>query len=336
MVKKLVSNKFKIGDVEIPGLIIQGPMAGVANEAFRLISKKHGAALVCSEMVSIEGLRHKNEKSHKMISINQSEHPASLQLFGNDVEAFVKATKLVDQYSDCDIIDLNLGCPAPKVAIRSQSGSQLLKTPKLIGEIVEAVVANTTKPVTAKIRLGWDKENINAVEVAKIIEAAGASAITVHGRTRSEFYTGKADWQQIKAVKEAVKIPVIGNGDVLTPEDAKTMLEETGCDAVMISRGSQGNPWIFAQCNHYLATGELLPKPSFEEWKVTVLEHLDLLAALKGDHLGLREFRKHLNWYWDVLPKTKNIKAIKDLTNKIETRQDVLDLFMEYQKGLNN
>lgn len=309
-------------------------MAGVTNEAFRLMSKKHGAALVCCEMVSIEGLRHENQKSHKMIAIHENEHPVSLQLFGNDVEAFVKAAKLVTEYSDCDIIDLNLGCPAPKVAIKSQSGSQLLRTPELIGEIVKAVVANTTKPVTAKIRLGWDKDNINAVEVAKLIEAAGASAITVHGRTRSEFYTGHADWAQIKAVKDAVKIPVIGNGDVTSPEKAKQMLEETGCDAVMISRGAQGNPWIFEQCNHFLTTGEHLPKPEFNQWEKTVLEHLDLLINLKGEELALREFRKHLGWYWDVLPKTTNLKQIKETTNKIQTRKDVLDLFVEYQKGI--
>ncbi|ATZ19094.1 tRNA-dihydrouridine synthase B [Williamsoniiplasma somnilux] len=323
----------KIGNIEIKGKVVQGPMAGVSNEPFRLISKEHGAALVYAEMVSIEGILHENQKTHKMLKVNDQEHPMAMQIFGNDVESFVKATQFMEQYSNCDIIDLNLGCPAPKIAIRSASGSSLLKTPGLIFEIVKAVVANTTKPVTAKIRLGWDKESVNAVEVAKLIEQAGASAIAVHGRTRSEFYTGHADWDKIREVKEAVKIPVIGNGDVIDAKTAKQMLDQTGCDAVMISRACQGNPWIFEQINHFLATGEKKAKPSFKEWKDVVVKHAKLLADLKTEEWGMREFRKHLAWYFDVLPTKPFVKSLKERANNIETLEDVYNLIKEYENG---
>ncbi|PPE05875.1 tRNA dihydrouridine synthase DusB [Williamsoniiplasma lucivorax] len=326
----------KIGNIQIKGKFIQGPMAGVSNQAFRLISKKHGAALVCSEMVSVEGMVHENKKTFTMLGVDPKEHPMSMQIFGNDVDSFIKATKWIDKHVECDIIDLNLGCPAPKVAVRSESGSALLKTPDLIHDIVKAVVANTKKPVTAKIRLGWDKDSVNAVEVAQLIEKAGASAIAVHGRTRNDFYTGHADWEKIKEVKDAVKIPVIGNGDVVDAKSAKKMLDETGCDAVMISRGCQGNPWIFAQCNYFWETGQELPKPTFKEWKETILEHAKMLMELKTEEWGMREFRKHLTWYFDVLPKTKSINQLKERSNKIETLQDVINLIDEYEREEKN
>ncbi|WP_031542427.1 tRNA dihydrouridine synthase DusB [Mesoplasma photuris] len=314
---------FKIGNVEIKGQVIQGPMAGISNEPFRLISKQHGAALVVAEMVSIEGMVHDNDRTFSMLRVSDEEHPTSMQIFGNDVENFITATKWIDKNVNCDIIDLNIGCPAPKVAIKSASGSSLLKTPDLIFDIVKAVVANTNKPVTAKIRLGWDKDSVNAVEVARLIEKAGASAIAVHGRTRSEFYTGHADWEKIKEVVEAVNIPVIGNGDVVDGPSAKAMLDLTGCAAVMISRACQGNPWIFEQVNHYLATGTELAKPSFKEWRETVLKHLHMLVDLRSEEWGTKEFRKHLTWYLDVLPKSNDMKRLKDESNQVETIFDV-------------
>ncbi|EOA07277.1 tRNA dihydrouridine synthase DusB [Mycoplasma yeatsii] len=320
----------KIGNIEIKGKVVQGPMAGVSNEPFRVISKQHGASLVYAEMVSVAGMAHENKKTFSMLQVSKEEHPMSMQIFGNDVEDFINATKWIDENVDCDIIDLNLGCPAPKVAVRSASGSALLKTPELIYEIVKAVVENTKKPVTAKIRLGWDKDSVNAVEVAKLIEKAGASAIAVHGRTRSDFYSGHADWEKIKEVKDAVKIPVIGNGDVVDGPSAKKMLDLTGCDAVMISRACQGNPWIFEQINYYLETGKELEKPSFEEWEKTVLNHADLLIKLRDEQSAMREFRKHLTWYLDVLDKKPILKLLKEKANKIETLKDVVDIIKEY------
>ncbi|AJM71576.1 tRNA dihydrouridine synthase DusB [Mycoplasma yeatsii] len=320
----------KIGNIEIKGKVVQGPMAGVSNEPFRVISKQHGASLVYAEMVSVAGMAHENKKTFSMLQVSKEEHPMSMQIFGNDVEDFINATKWIDENVDCDIIDLNLGCPAPKVAVRSASGSALLKTPELIYEIVKAVVENTKKPVTAKIRLGWDKDSVNAVEIAKLIEKAGASAIAVHGRTRSDFYSGHADWEKIKEVKDAVKIPVIGNGDVVDGPSAKKMLDLTGCDAVMISRACQGNPWIFEQINYYLETGKELEKPSFEEWEKTVLNHADLLIKLRDEQSAMREFRKHLTWYLDVLDKKPILKLLKEKANKIETLKDVVDIIKEY------
>lgn len=320
----------KIGNIEIKGKVVQGPMAGVSNEPFRVISKQHGASLVYAEMVSVAGMAHENKKTFSMLQVSKEEHPMSMQIFGNDVEDFINATKWIDENVDCDIIDLNLGCPAPKVAVRSASGSALLKTPELIYEIVKAVVEHTKKPVTAKIRLGWDKDSVNAVEVAKLIEKAGASAIAVHGRTRSDFYSGHADWEKIKEVKDAVKIPVIGNGDVVDGPSAKKMLDLTGCDAVMISRACQGNPWIFEQINYYLETGKELEKPSFEEWEKTVLNHADLLIKLRDEQSAMREFRKHLTWYLDVLDKKPILKLLKEKANKIETLKDVVDIIKEY------
>ncbi|UWD35093.1 tRNA dihydrouridine synthase DusB [Mycoplasma cottewii] len=320
----------KIGNIEIKGKVVQGPMAGVSNEPFRVISKQHGASLVYAEMVSVAGMAHENKKTFSMLQVSKEEHPMSMQIFGNDVDDFINATKWIDENVDCDIIDLNLGCPAPKVAVRSASGSALLKTPELIYEIVKAVVEHTKKPVTAKIRLGWDKDSVNAVEVAKLIEKAGASAIAVHGRTRSDFYSGHADWEKIKEVKDAVKIPVIGNGDVVDGPSAKKMLDLTGCDAVMISRACQGNPWIFEQINYYLETGKELEKPSFEEWEKTVLNHANLLIKLRDEQSAMREFRKHLTWYLDVLDKKPILKLLKEKANKIETLKDVVDIIKEY------
>ncbi|CBW53787.1 tRNA dihydrouridine synthase DusB [Mycoplasma mycoides] len=322
----------KIRDIQIDGKVVQGPMAGVSNEAFRIISRQHGASLVYAEMVSVAGMVHDNKKTLNMLNVNEIEHPMSMQIFGNDVDEFIKATQWIEKNVDCDIIDLNLGCPAPKVAIRSQSGSALLKTPDLIYEIVKNVVKNTTKPVTAKIRLGWDKNSVNAVEVAKLIEKAGASAIAVHARTRNDFYTGHANWEKIKEVKQAVSIPVIGNGDVIDAKSAKKMLDETGCDAVMVSRACQGNPWIFDQINHYLKTGKELEKPNFEEWKTTVLQHLGLLVKLKTEQHAIKEFRKHLTWYLDVLNNKALTKILKEKANKIETIKDVEEIIKEYKE----
>ncbi|PPE04816.1 tRNA-dihydrouridine synthase B [Entomoplasma ellychniae] len=322
----------KIKNIEIKSKLVQAPMAGISNPVFRLIAKQHGASLVCAEMVSIEGMTHNNKRTYEMLEVNKEEHPMSMQIFGNDVNSFITATKWIDENVDCDIIDLNIGCPAPKVAIKSASGSSLLKSPDLIFDIVQAVVNNTKKPVTAKIRLGWDKNSVNAVEVAKLIEKAGASAIAVHGRTRDEFYTGNADWEKIREVKQAVSIPVIGNGDVVDGPSAKAMLDLTGCDAVMIARASQGNPWIFKQINHYLETGEELAKPTLQEWEATVLNHATLLIQWRGnEEFAIKEFRKHLTWYLAALDKTKNISSLKEQANQIQAFNDIIDIIKLYK-----
>lgn len=324
----------KIGNIEIKGKVVQAPMAGISNPVFRLIAKEHGASLVCAEMVSIEGMTHNNKRTYEMLEVDQAEHPMSMQIFGNDVESFITATKWIDANVKCDIIDLNIGCPAPKVAIKSASGSSLLKTPDLIFDIVKAVVTNTSKPVTAKIRLGWDKDSVNAVEVAKLIEKAGASAIAVHGRTRNDFYTGHADWEKIKEVKQAVSIPVIGNGDVVDGQSAKAMLDLTGCDAVMIARASQGNPWIFNQITHYLEHGVELEPPTIEEWELTVLNHVNRLINWRSnEEFAIKEFRKHLTWYLEALPKINNVNSLKDQANQIESFNDIIKI-IELYKGV--
>ncbi|WP_338969843.1 tRNA dihydrouridine synthase DusB [Spiroplasma endosymbiont of Labia minor] len=320
----------KIGNVEIKGKLILGPMAGTTNEAFRIIAKEKGASLVYAEMVSSEGLIHNNKKTFEMINIENIEHPATLQIFGYNVNSFVEAAKLVDKESECDIVDINMGCPVPKVAIKSQAGANLLKFPDKVFEVVKSVVNNTTKPVTVKMRIGWDEQSKNCVELAKICEKAGAKAIALHARTRSQFYTGKADWSWIRKIKQAVSIPVIGNGDVIDGISAKAMFDETGCDAIMIARAAQGNPWIFEQINYYLETGQELEKPTFSEWRKTVLRHAELLITKRGQELGIKEMRKQLLWYLNVLEKNKNILEMKKMITSINTiveLNNVIDMY---------
>jgi len=323
---------FYIGNIKIEGKAILGPMAGNTNYAYRVIAKEHGAMLVYAEMVSDKGLNFNNTKTLNMINVYDNERPVSMQIFGSDVEEMVQAAKYVDQNSNCDIIDINMGCPVNKIAKKGDSGAALLKNPQLVYDIVYNVCQNVSKPVTVKIRSGWDHNSINAVEIAKLIEKAGAKAIAIHGRTRSQMYSGQADWNIIKQVKDAVKIPVIGNGDVKSALDAKKMLDETGCDAVMIARGSLGNPWIFEQINAYLEKGIVLDNPSIEEIHQTILEHIRLLRELKGDHIATLESRTQVAYYLKGLPKSAEIKRILFTCKTIE---EVITLVDNYFLSLN-
>ncbi len=305
--------KWKIRDVEISNQFVLAPMAGVTNEAFRIICKNMHVGLVMAEMVSDKALGFKNEKTIKMTKVNSLEHPISMQMFGGDVDSLTEAAKFVDQYSDADIIDINMGCPVNKVAKKSGAGAALLQDTDKVYALVKSVVECVKKPVTVKIRIGWDMEHINCVENAKAIERAGASAITVHGRTRSQFYTGKADWSYIKKVNEAVSIPVIGNGDVIDINSAKEMLEYTGCDAVAIARGALGNPFLFRELYEYFENGRIIDKPTKEELYHTICYHYQLLVELKGEHLAMLEMRSHVAWYIKGMP---NSAKIKDFCNK--------------------
>ncbi|MDE6584704.1 MAG: tRNA dihydrouridine synthase DusB, partial [Anaeroplasmataceae bacterium] len=305
--------EWKIKDITIPNQFVLAPMAGITNEAFRILCKEMGCGLVVAEMVSDKAIGFQNERTLKMTKVNSLEHPISMQIFGGDVESLVAAAKYIDQYSDADIIDINMGCPVNKVAKKSHAGAALLTNPDLVYEIVSSVVQNVSKPVTVKIRIGWDMESINAVEIAQLIEKAGASAITVHGRTRSQFYSGKADLDWIKKVKESVSIPVIGNGDIVDVATAKHMLEYTGVDAIAIGRGSLGNPFIFRELSAYFQDGTILSKPTNEELFDMIKKHHKLLCELKGEHLALLEMRGHVSWYLKGKPGSAKIK---DLCNK--------------------
>lgn len=319
--------EWKIRDVTIPNQFVLAPMAGVTNEAFRIICKKMNAGLVMAEMVSDKALGFKNTKTISMTKVNSFEHPISMQIFGADIESLVNAAIYIDKYSDADIIDINMGCPVNKVAKKSGAGASLLLDPNKVYDIVSNVVKAVSKPVTVKIRIGWDFDNINCVENAKMIEKAGASAITVHGRTRSQMYTGKADWSYIKAVKEAVSIPVIGNGDVIDIKTAKEMLEFTGCDAVAIARGALGNPFIFRELNEYFNNNRIIEKPNNLEIYNTILEQYALLLDLKGEHLAMLEMRSHVAWYLKGKPGSAKIK---DLCNRQTSFDEVKKILMEY------
>ncbi len=299
---------WKIREIEIKNQLVLAPMAGITNEAFRIICKQMGAGLVVAEMVSDKALGYQNEKTIKMTKVNDIEHPISMQVFGSEVESMVNAAKWIDQNSDADIIDINMGCPVNKVAKKSGAGASLLTDPGKVYLITKSIVEAVKKPVTVKIRIGWDFNNINAVENAKLIEKAGASAITVHGRTRNQFYSGKADWNIIRQVKEAVNIPVIANGDVIDYKSAKEILEITKCDALMIGRGSLGNPWIFKEVNEYLTKGIIAQKPSKEEILETIIRQYEMLSSLKGDHLATLEMRSHVGWYLKGLTGSAKVK----------------------------
>lgn len=299
----------KIGDIELKNQVVLAPMAGVCNPAFRLIAKEFGTGLVCAEMVSDKAILHGNHRTMEMLYVDEREKPLSLQIFGGDKETLVEAARVVDQETIADIIDINMGCPVPKIT-KSDAGAKWLLDPGKIEEMVSAVVEAVQKPVTVKMRMGWDSEHIYAIENAKAVERAGGRAVTVHGRTREQLYTGKADWHIIKEVKKAVSIPVIGNGDVSTPEDAKRMLDETGCDGVMIGRGALGNPWMLYRTVEYLTTGTLLPEPDpAEKIRIAIL-HMDRLVALKGERVAVKEMRKHLAWYLKGLPDAAKVKDI--------------------------
>lgn len=311
----------KIGNVELENPLILAPMAGVTDLPFRMLCKEQGCGLLCTEMVSAKAILYKNKNTKALMEVSPGERPVSLQLFGSDPEILSDIAHQIED-GPFDIIDLNMGCPVPKV-VNNGEGSALMKNPKLVEEILSAMVKKVNKPVTVKFRRGFDEEHVNAVEIAKIAEACGVAAVAVHGRTREQYYSGKADWDIIRQVKEAVKIPVIGNGDIFQPEDAKAMLEQTGCDGLMIARGAQGNPWIFSRIGHYLKTGEILPKPSEREVKDMILRHAALLVQFKGENLGIREMRKHVAWYTVGMPHSA---VFRNEVNQVETLQELREL----------
>jgi len=314
---------FKIGNVEIKNRVVLAPMAGISNSAYRTIIKEMGAGLIVAEMVSDKAIVYGSTKTIDMLYMTDYERPISQQIFGSDVESFVKAAKYIEETMKPDIIDINMGCPVPKVAISSQAGSSLLKDPNKVYDIVSNVVKNVKIPVTVKIRSGWDSKSINAVEIAKQIEKAGASAITVHPRTRAQGYTGKADWNIIKEVKENVKIPVIGNGDILSCYDAKRMLDETGCDAVMIGRGVLGNPWLIKECVDYLEKGIEPKEVSLKEKINMIKRHTDLLIKTKDEKVALLEMRSHASWY---LKGIQGGNKIRNEITKVKTREELFNI----------
>lgn len=315
--------KLQIGDVQLENNLILAPMAGVTDLPFRLLCKEQGAGLLCMEMVSAKAILYNNKNTEALMAIDDREQPVSLQLFGSDPDVISEMAKRIEE-RPFSILDINMGCPVPKVTGNGE-GSALMKNPKLVEEIVTKTARAIKKPVTVKIRKGFDDGHVNAVEIAKIAEASGAAAIAVHGRTREQYYSGKADWDIIRQVKEAVQIPVIGNGDVASAESADAIMRETGCDGVMIGRGAQGNPWIFRQILHWMETGEHEAKPTLAEVKRMILNHAELLVQKKGVYTGMREMRKHVAWYTTGYPhsaklraKVNEITSLEELTGLLE------------------
>ena len=324
--------KWKIGNVEIANQVVLAPMAGISNSPFRRICKEMGCGLIYAEMVSDKAIMYGNKKTIDMLYMTDFERPISQQIFGTDVSSFVIAAKYICSNMHPDIIDINMGCPVPKVALRAQAGSALLKSPSKIYDIVKAVVDVVDVPVTVKIRSGWDANSINAVEVAKIIEKAGASAICVHPRTRSQGYRGEADWSVIKAVKDSVNIPVIGNGDIKTAEDAKRMLDETGCDAIMIGRGVLGNPWLIEQTVAYL-NGEFVSQPNKIDKVDMCIKHLNYLSVVKDEKVARLEIRNHIGWYF------KGLVGANEIKNKVyqcDSIHDIMQVLTSYREELLN
>lgn len=317
---------FKIGNITIPNRVVLAPMAGVCNAAFRLTVKEFGAGLVCAEMVSDKGILHKNQRTMNMLYIDEEEKPLSLQIFGGEKETLVGAARFVEKNTTADIIDINMGCPVPKIT-KCDAGSKWLLDPDKIYEMVSAVVTEVDKPVTVKMRTGWDDKHILAIENAKAIEAAGAKALAIHGRTRAQMYEGTADWDIIKKVKEAINIPVIGNGDINTPQDAKRRIDETGVDAVMIGRAALGNPWMIYRTVKYLETGELIDEPAPQEKIDVCMLHMDRLIKLKGEKTAILEMRKHAAWY---LKGLNGNGRVRNRINECNTREELIGILNEY------
>lgn len=313
-----------IGNVKLDNSYILAPMAGVTDLPFRLLCKEQGAGLLCMEMISAKALQYKNKNAKTLLSIHPDEYPVSLQLFGSDAEIMSRMAQEIEELP-FQILDINMGCPVPKV-VKNGEGSALMNQPKLVYEIVSKIVKAINKPVTVKIRKGFDENHVNAVEIARIIEEAGAAAVAIHGRTREQYYSGKADWDIIRQVKEAVSIPVIGNGDVVSAESALALRTQTGCDGVMIGRGAQGNPWIFSDLIQYERTGSIPPRPDHAAIRNMMLRHARMQIEFKGDYLGIREMRKHVAWY------TKGLKGsakLRDDINKVESYEELEKLLYE-------
>ena len=317
---------FKIGDIQMKNQVVLAPMAGVCNSAFRLTVKEFGAGLVCAEMVSDKAILFNNAKTMDMLYIDEREKPLSLQIFGGEKETLVEAAKYVDKNTTADIIDINMGCPVPKIT-KCDAGAKWLLDPNKIYEMVSSVVDSVDKPVTVKMRMGWDEDHIYAIENARAIERAGGKAVALHGRTRVQMYEGQANWDIIKQVKQSVNIPVIGNGDVKTPEDAKRMLDETGVDGVMIGRAALGNPWMIYQTVNYLETGELSPEPSVREKIDVCILHLDRLINLKNEFIAVREFRKHAAWY---LKGIRGNAIVRNAVNECNSRDELVTLLKNF------
>ncbi|MCH5333967.1 MAG: tRNA dihydrouridine synthase DusB [Agathobacter sp.] len=320
--EKTQIKQLNIGNVVLPNNLILAPMAGVTDLPFRLLCREQGAGLVCMEMVSAKAILYKNRNTEALLTVDPAEHPISLQLFGSEPEVMAEIAHRLEE-RPFDMIDINMGCPVPKI-VNNGEGSALMKDLRLAGQIIRKVAHATAKPVTVKFRRGFDDAHVNAVELAKIAEDAGAAAVTVHGRTREQYYSGKADWEIIRRVKEAVSIPVIGNGDLRSAEDVAAMWEQTGCDGFMIGRGAQGNPWIFRQILHYFKTGEHLPRPDMEEVTEMILRHAGMLLDYKGDYTGIREIRKHAAWYTAGFP---GASKLRDAVNRVESLDELRALF---------
>lgn len=318
----------KIEDLSLENPVFLAPMAGVTDLSFRLICKEMDCTMVYMEMVSAKGLYYKDKKTEELLKIHQREKPVALQIFGSEPDIMARAAYMLNDRENA-ILDINMGCPTPKI-VKNGDGSALMKDIKLAGEVVKAVVKESVKPVTVKIRKGWDEQSVNAVELAKVIEDSGAKAVAVHGRTREQFYTGKADWSIIKEVKEAVAIPVIGNGDVFTIEDGIRLLEYTNCDGIMIGRGSQGNPWLFKRLVHYMKTGEILPEPTAKDRVLMALKHMDLVICNKGEYIGVKEMRKHIAWY---LKGLRGTASLRNQINTTGTKKEIEELLMNYLKS---
>lgn len=327
----MAGKSIQIGSVKTDGILALGPMAGVTDLPFRCLCKEQGAALIYTEMVSAKGIHYNNKNTKSLLETTEAERPVALQLFGEDAQIMSETAKRIEELP-FDILDINMGCPVPKV-VNNGEGSALMKDPMKAGRIIEAIAKAIKKPVTVKIRKGFEKDSANAPELAKIAQESGAALVAVHGRTREQYYSGKADWEIIRKVKETVSIPVIGNGDVFTPEDAKRMLTETGCDGVMLARGVQGDPWLFQRVNHYLETGELLPKPPLSELKETILRHAQMQLDFKGEYLGVREMRKHVSWYTMGYPHSARLRVLVNAVESIAELSELLDRYVEYAEN---